>query len=80
MREFLEPGALGAIVVFAVLPEKNIVFIALNTLKANENLSRMLWQEITNELASEYPLPITLGSKTETKMSKILKQGCLGSL
>ncbi|MCL9685082.1 serine hydrolase domain-containing protein [Legionella maioricensis] len=47
--------------IFAVLPEKGIVFIAFNTLKpgdlTNENFSVALWQQLAMDLAPEYPLP-----------------------
>ncbi len=47
--------------VFAVLPEKQIVFIAFNTLKPTindtNNLSVALWKELAADLAPEYPLP-----------------------
>lgn len=47
--------------VFAVLPEKQIVFIAFNTLKPTindtNNLSAALWKELAADLAPEYPLP-----------------------
>ncbi|CDZ76288.1 D-alanyl-D-alanine carboxypeptidase precursor [Legionella massiliensis] len=44
---------------FAVLPEKNMVFIAFNTLKADDkespNFSMELWKQLAGELAPEYP-------------------------
>jgi CubicO group peptidase (beta-lactamase class C family) len=47
--------------IFAALPEKNMVFIAFNTLsaedKTNANLSKALWLDLAPELAPEYPLP-----------------------
>lgn len=47
--------------VFAVLPEKQIVFIAFNTLKPTskeaDNLSVALWKELAHDLAPEYPIP-----------------------
>ncbi|KTD67964.1 serine-type D-Ala-D-Ala carboxypeptidase [Legionella steelei] len=47
--------------VFAVLPEKQIVFIAFNTLKPTskeaDNLSVALWKEVAHDLAPEYPIP-----------------------
>jgi len=48
--------------VFAVLPEKNLVFIAFNTLKENAtdttgNLSLKLWQNLAADLAPDYPAP-----------------------
>ncbi len=58
---FQNPAFGGYHGVFAVLPEKNIVFIAYNTLnndaKTNENLSVNLWKDLAGELAPEYPLP-----------------------
>lgn len=48
--------------VFAVLPEKKIVFIAFNTLnpyrKEPGNISFSLWQHLATILAPEYPLPL----------------------
>lgn len=49
--------------IFAVLPEKKIVFIAFNTLKpvteeTNTNFSMALWQQLAGTLAPEYPLPL----------------------
>ncbi len=47
--------------IFAVLPEKGIVFIAFNTLQqtdsTNKNLSMDLWHQLAKDLAPEYPLP-----------------------
>lgn len=47
--------------IFAVLPEKNIVFIAFNTIqpedKTNSNWSKILWQELGAELSPENPVP-----------------------
>lgn len=47
--------------VFAVLPEKNIVLIAFNTVgenyEGNTNLSVALWKLLAADLAPEYPLP-----------------------
>ncbi|KTD41068.1 serine hydrolase domain-containing protein [Legionella parisiensis] len=47
--------------VFAVLPEKEIVFIAFNTLKPTtketSNLSVDLWKELVSLLAPDYPVP-----------------------
>ncbi|CEG56264.1 serine hydrolase domain-containing protein [Legionella fallonii] len=47
--------------IFSVLPEKNIVFIAFNTLKpageSNINFSMALWQKLAAKLAPEYPQP-----------------------
>ncbi|MBA2657398.1 MAG: beta-lactamase family protein [Tatlockia sp.] len=46
--------------IFAVLPEKNLVFIAYNTStadnKTNSNLSLTLFQELVSDLAPEFPL------------------------
>lgn len=58
---FQNPSFGGYQGVFAVLPEKNIVFIAYTTLKPTEttppHLPMLLWQELAAELAPEYPLP-----------------------
>jgi len=48
--------------VFAVLPEKKLVFIAVNTLKQtptddSRNYSFELWQQIAGKLAPEFPIP-----------------------
>ncbi|AWN74537.1 serine hydrolase domain-containing protein [Legionella anisa] len=47
--------------VFAVLPEKQIVFVAFNTLKPTiketNNLSVDLWKELASILAPDYPVP-----------------------
>ncbi|MBA2710670.1 MAG: beta-lactamase family protein [Tatlockia sp.] len=47
--------------IFAVLPEKNIVFIAFNTLqpgdKTNTNWSKILWQVLATELSPENLVP-----------------------
>ncbi|MBL7480124.1 beta-lactamase family protein [Legionella sp. 27fs60] len=47
--------------VFAVLPEKKLVFIAFNTVKKNQkdsaNLSMDLWRYLAPDLAPEYPIP-----------------------
>lgn len=47
--------------IFTVLPEKNIVFIAFNTLKEvkqkRHNLSMVLWQQLASDLAPNYPPP-----------------------
>ncbi|WP_298626458.1 serine hydrolase [uncultured Legionella sp.] len=48
--------------IFAVLPEKRIVFIAFNTLKPvstenNTNFSMELWKQLAGKLAPEFPLP-----------------------
>ncbi len=48
--------------VFAVLPEKNIVFIAVNTLNEskqpdNTNYSVEFMRELASELAPDYPIP-----------------------
>lgn len=46
--------------VFAILPEKKIVFIAFNTLAAdtreNPNYSQELWREVAADLAPEFPV------------------------
>ena len=48
--------------IFAVLPEKNMIFIAFNTLKpvkdTNVNFSMALWKELSAKLAPEYSLPV----------------------
>lgn len=47
--------------IFAVLPEKNMVFIAFNTLQENEetdtNFSVELWKHLASDLAPDHPLP-----------------------
>lgn len=48
--------------VYAVLPEKNLVFIAVNTLQETHseipNLSFQLWESLVTELAPEYPVQL----------------------
>ncbi len=56
------PGFGGYSGIFAVLPEKNMVFIAFNTLKrvkddTNTNFSMSLWRQLAAKLAPDYPLP-----------------------
>ncbi|WP_367608167.1 serine hydrolase domain-containing protein [Legionella sp. W05-934-2] len=47
--------------IFAILPEKQIVFVAFNTQQESDkddvNYSQVFWQQIASNLAPEYPLP-----------------------
>ena len=58
---FQNPSFGGYSGIFAVLPEKNMVFIAFNTINSgddsNINWSAALWKQLAKELAPEYPLP-----------------------
>lgn len=58
---FQNPSFGGYSGIFAVLPEKKLVFIAFTTLKSEEknngHLGIKLWKGLAPELAPEYPLP-----------------------
>lgn len=58
---FQNPSFGGYSGIFAVLPEKKLVFIAFSTKNPDDkdsgHLSMLLWQQLASELAPEYPLP-----------------------